>query len=156
MYVWIRGPRSAQNGESHAHKRTARAIVSIGAGHGNNVIKRIWGLGLWGVNGNITLKQVEIADTPFENVVFFSKTAHSQRRVLRFFVIHSLRWGWGDVGCARMPVWYFSTAGASPPSPPSPLLPPPSSPRASFCSSSPPRQITWFEIQALCGARLPL
>lgn len=28
---------------SHAHKGTTRAIVSIGAGHGNNVIKRIWG-----------------------------------------------------------------------------------------------------------------
>lgn len=27
--------------ESHAHKGTARAIVSIGAGHGNNVINRI-------------------------------------------------------------------------------------------------------------------
>lgn len=32
---------SAQNGESHAHNETTRAIVSIGAGHGNNVIKWI-------------------------------------------------------------------------------------------------------------------
>lgn len=29
--------------ESHAHKETTRAIVSIGAGHGNNVIKSVWG-----------------------------------------------------------------------------------------------------------------
>lgn len=34
--------------ESHAHKETTRAIVSIGAGHGNNVIKCICRYALFG------------------------------------------------------------------------------------------------------------
>lgn len=74
---------------------------------------------------------------------FRGKCAQSQRRVLRLFVIQR---GWGEVGWTRMPVWYFSTAGASPPPPPlilTYLLPPAKN------------MITWSEMhEDSCGARL--
>lgn len=37
--------------ESDAHKGTTRAIVSIGAGHGNHVMKWIWGNAFWALGG---------------------------------------------------------------------------------------------------------
>lgn len=76
---------------------------------------------------------------------FGGKCAQSQRRVLRlfFFVIQHLEWSWGDVGWTRMPVWYFSTAGASPPS----LLPSLRS-SSSFTSSPSWSEVTWLKRRA--------
>ena len=51
--------------------------------------------------------------------------------LLRLFVIPCLVWVWVGVGWTRMPVWYFSTAGASP------------TPPSSF-----QREVTWPEARA--------